>query len=777
MFFGQSFQSKPNAFRVAARRRPFIGTGRTFLSLALGFALLGGLTATITTLCAYAQSAEEEGATQPLDPAYGGLPKVEGQLYGHEYPAQSSRQRVNRVERTLFGLPQKGTAEARMHRIDGKLSEKTTHDHLAEQEPVLSYLETKLFQRTYSELPVAERLTQLETQVFGRSFAEFPQAQRFRKLTYAMPLVARQMRLSQNKTETSIASTRFARVKEPLTEIELAAVPMRPVLSVPQHSELATPSAVAAAPDPDLASSPPPAPVIPVTVAHGPRPAFALEFANGKRTFKHIPLKAFMPEPEFAAKAVPEKPTTMTAQTPLSAPTQAETTASATPQEAPQKAPLPETYAARLATKMANAPTAPEDVFAVSNALRLQNGAQSWSALADMQAFPHTVKRPSLPSVAEPVSSLPHPAAVKSEPVPAPLTVERPSPAKLVTVIKKPMPSQTVQNKAESGTTVETLDLKPKPAPVIARFETPPPAKPAIATQTAILPVTVQKKTESAKPSAPTVETLDLKVKFMPAAELPEVPVQAAIMMPAEKLTPPLIASTGTPIFNKALLIGGPPIPGALPSTREFTEGTYLKRIYRNETGAAIRWETSPVRVFVRGEEDEKALTLQAMQAWQAIQPMIITDKASKADIIISWEPSDVDTHGVFPLIHVLAGIPAGEDSWAGTKAHLLIALFPLHQANTPERRHTLTHTLGHALGLWGHSGDPGDMMFPLTQLELNDFPPAWQVVPARVGMTYLPPHMGANATPLIHISQRDIDTLQHLYQLPPLSLLAAPRE
>jgi predicted Zn-dependent protease len=137
--------------------------------------------------------------------AYQHLPEIENQLYGHAYSNQAVSQRISRVERTLFGASQRGPSELRMSRIEHQMNEKKSQAAVAEQEPILEYLEDKLFQRTFKGMPLPDRIRQLEAQVFGKSFDTYPVSVRIKKLTYAMPLVAKEIRLSSG--DTIIAST------------------------------------------------------------------------------------------------------------------------------------------------------------------------------------------------------------------------------------------------------------------------------------------------------------------------------------------------------------------------------------------------------------------------------------------------------------------------------------------------------------------------------------------------------------------------------------------
>ncbi len=149
-------------------------------------------------------SAEGFFITEENVAVYQNLPDIEKQLYGHDYLDQSVSQRLGRIERTLFGAVQRGPNEQRMRQVDAKVSEKRTQALKAEQEPMLVYLEEKLFQRTYPDKSTGERLRQLEIQVFGHAFDSYPVEIRMKKLTYAMPVMAREIRLS--KGDTVIAS-------------------------------------------------------------------------------------------------------------------------------------------------------------------------------------------------------------------------------------------------------------------------------------------------------------------------------------------------------------------------------------------------------------------------------------------------------------------------------------------------------------------------------------------------------------------------------------------
>lgn len=172
--------------------------------VAISLTTFGGIATVARIQSARAQS---EGFLVSNETArtYQKVPEIENQLYGHGYPNQAVSQRINRIERTLFGAPQRGPSEVRMKRIEDHMREQKSRATLAEQEPILTYLEEKLFQRTYPEKPLPDRVRQLETQVFGHSFDSYPPAIRIKKLTYAMPIMAKEIRLT--KGDTVIASS------------------------------------------------------------------------------------------------------------------------------------------------------------------------------------------------------------------------------------------------------------------------------------------------------------------------------------------------------------------------------------------------------------------------------------------------------------------------------------------------------------------------------------------------------------------------------------------
>ncbi len=161
----------------------------------------------------------------PSNPLYQKLPEYENELYGHAYANQAVSQRINRLEKTLFGASQPGALETRFARIEQSMAAKSWAEITSEQEPMLAYLEQKLFQRTFEGKPLPDRLDQLEIQVFGKSFDDYPLSVRLKKLTYAMPIMAKGIRLSNGDgmviASTNRMSPRTGRTQSPEPEITM----------------------------------------------------------------------------------------------------------------------------------------------------------------------------------------------------------------------------------------------------------------------------------------------------------------------------------------------------------------------------------------------------------------------------------------------------------------------------------------------------------------------------------------------------------------------------
>ena len=202
----------------------------------------------------------------------------------------------------------------------------------------------------------------------------------------------------------------------------------------------------------------------------------------------------------------------------------------------------------------------------------------------------------------------------------------------------------------------------------------------------------------------------------------------------------------------------------ATPSSQNsFISGDYLNNIYRSGAkGLVLRWEHLPITLAALNASNADHARLNAtMNRWQKLFPMQTTSNPNNADILIDFQPrsSNSQTPSVFSQQHLndnkqirtVVIVTAGKAS----------ALKPTYQA------HALSHWLGHALGIWGHSPIPDDLMYPVHPLEVHDIPKRLNRRSSQSGI-WSPKIVPIEAT---QPSTRDMNTLTRLYTQPFQSL------
>jgi len=154
-----------------------------------------------------------------------------------------------------------------------------------------------------------------------------------------------------------------------------------------------------------------------------------------------------------------------------------------------------------------------------------------------------------------------------------------------------------------------------------------------------------------------------------------------------------------------------PPLPDTMHPNRYVPEaGDYYWEISRNSEGE--EWNRFPVRVFLGNAPDIKWQqgAREAYAAWAAVFPLELVSLPQQADIRVSWEG------GVFEKGHV-----GGEMEWVrvesagGTLAARRIAVIAVDLRfpwSKDDMRAIITHEMGHALGIKGHSSAKKDIMF-----------------------------------------------------------------
>lgn len=193
-----------------------------------------------------------------------------------------------------------------------------------------------------------------------------------------------------------------------------------------------------------------------------------------------------------------------------------------------------------------------------------------------------------------------------------------------------------------------------------------------------------------------------------------------------------------------------PALPDAMQPGRYDSEaGDYYWQISRNSEGE--EWKKFPIKVFLGSAPQLKWQkgTRQAFDTWAALIPLQIVAVPQQADIRVNWESAYFEP-----------GRPGFEEEWVNIKQEgegftaRRIAVVSVDLSinwDEDDMRAIITHELGHALGIKGHSDSKKDIMF----MELQR-----KVYRTRMGPFPIPLWKSLVKQP----SQRDLNTLIRLY-------------
>lgn len=194
-----------------------------------------------------------------------------------------------------------------------------------------------------------------------------------------------------------------------------------------------------------------------------------------------------------------------------------------------------------------------------------------------------------------------------------------------------------------------------------------------------------------------------------------------------------------------------------LPNNEQLSHGNYLNNLYQPTPGKWLRWTNLPVKVHIQRDTLDKS-SEKALALWGNHIPLQQVSTISEADIILGWQPSSHQRNNTTVITKpVLYNVSA-----SNSKTMILINLYPIRFETAEKQLHIIAHQVGHALGLWGHSKNTADLMYPLLSLETKDFPEhlQHQKMPFATLTDPVSPTVWKNK-----VSERDINTLVKLYQ------------
>lgn len=119
------------------------------------------------------------------------LDKIENVLYGYQYSNESDDGRLKRIEESIYGKPSSGDIQSRMNKLKKDISsdligkeitpcEDTFQEEIEDDEyiaespnvqyPAVDELEKKVFNKTYTQKEIKQRLSALEEKTFGKTY-------------------------------------------------------------------------------------------------------------------------------------------------------------------------------------------------------------------------------------------------------------------------------------------------------------------------------------------------------------------------------------------------------------------------------------------------------------------------------------------------------------------------------------------------------------------------------------------------------------------------------
>ncbi len=228
---------------------------------------------------------------------------------------------------------------------------------------------------------------------------------------------------------------------------------------------------------------------------------------------------------------------------------------------------------------------------------------------------------------------------------------------------------------------------------------------------------------------SPQMGRMPPQIGSQPSPSVASVPQGAGLALPVNPVSPPFSVSNSTtppaassdPTPSAGLTAADRPemafdaVVKNMPLKQ--SAGDYFPAINKFANGAVARWTRFPILVhFPQGSPPQwhKALE-EAMGAWKPLIPIKTADPLQFADIEVGW-------------INHLPPRCLGQTNLEIFNGRMRVTVYLLrpsyYLASIPEKtlKRVAMHEFGHAIGIFGHSTDPADLMYAMEGSSAKDF-------------------------------------------------------